>query len=1094
MFYAVIRLFLRFVIVGAGLAAFLIFMGWWFSPTLETEPVAHDREELERIEAMREVGFDPADPPVVQQDVDYSEGREGAWYPRNQSPLLDPLVEEGRLPPVEERVGSEPLVLDGVDGPGNYGGTWLRVANSPHDVGVISWRIGGSSLVRWSPMGYPIRPHIAKGWEASSDLREWTFYLREGARWSDGAPFTADDILYWYEDEHLYFEKAPPPWLTTSGKEGKVVKVDDYTVKFVFEEPNGVLLEGLATSVNWPPFAPAHYLRQYHPEQGDRALIEAELKARGLNSERALYQILKDFRNTEHPRMWPWIYRTYKPNPPEGFVRNPYYFAVDAEGNQLPYIDRILFEVKSPKLLPIAVANGGVSMQARHLRFSDYTLLMENREDYDYHVKHWFNAVRSDYALWPNLNRRILPDDPSSEWKAKFLREKKFRQALSLAIDRDQIVDAVYAGQGEPAQIDPGALSEFASEKLRNSFIEYDPERAGEMLDELGLSKRDSEGMRTFPDGSRMTWYLNFTDYTGEGPGQFVVDDWAEIGVRAVLRERARPLWSNEMRALLQDFSIWSGESEFNPMVEPRSFLPSGAWSLFAPAYGTWFQRDGLHGSELARAGMEPPEGGPIRRSMEIFDEARRTSDREKQVELFSEIFDVASENLWSISIATPPPNVAVVANNMRGVPDNVLSGASYQTPNNASPETFYFADVSDSPGAIAQMRREMLESSPPPDSAVPQEASASEKLGDLLVMLFLGIAALGLILSGVRHPYIGRRLLIMIPTLFIISLVTFTIIQMPPGDFVETRILELQLQGDDAAIDEMEQLRETFRLDEPVWRRYIHWLGIEWFLTYAPADRGLLQGDMGRSMETRRSVNDMVGDRVLLTFLVSLGTILFTWVVALPIGIYSAVRQYSIGDYLLTFLGFIGMCIPNFLLAILLMYWSGKYLGINVTGLFSPEMAATPEWTWAKFADLLMHLWVPIVVIALSGTAGMIRVMRGNLLDELRKPYVTTAMAKGVRPFKLLMKYPVRLALNPFVSGIGGIFPQLVSGGAIVAIVLSLPMVGPLLLAGLMMEDLYLAASMLMILSALGIFGTLVSDLLLLWIDPRIRMEGGNR
>jgi ABC-type dipeptide/oligopeptide/nickel transport system permease component len=243
--------------------------------------------------------------------------------------------------------------------------------------------------------------------------------------------------------------------------------------------------------------------------------------------------------------------------------------------------------------------------------------------------------------------------------------------------------------------------------------------------------------------------------------------------------------------------------------------------------------------------------------------------------------------------------------------------------------------------------------------------------------------------------------------------------------------------------------------------------------------------------METLRPVNEMVGDRVALTFWISLGTILFTWAIALPIGIYSAVRQYSFGDYVFSFLGFLGMCLPNFLLAILLMYLSAEFLGINVTGLFSPEYAALPGWTWGKILDLLKHIWVPVVVIALGGTAGMIRVMRGNLLDELKKPYVTTARAKGVPPFRLLMKYPVRLALNPFVSGIGALFPQLVSGGAIVAIVLSLPMVGPVLLQGLLSEDIYLAASMLMVLSLLGIFGTLASDLLLLWIYPRIRFEG---
>jgi peptide/nickel transport system permease protein len=240
--------------------------------------------------------------------------------------------------------------------------------------------------------------------------------------------------------------------------------------------------------------------------------------------------------------------------------------------------------------------------------------------------------------------------------------------------------------------------------------------------------------------------------------------------------------------------------------------------------------------------------------------------------------------------------------------------------------------------------------------------------------------------------------------------------------------------------------------------------------------------------------VNSIVGDRLLLTVFISLGTILFTWVLAIPIGIYSAVRQYSIGDYTFTSLGILGMCIPNFLLALLLGYFGKSFLGIDMTGLFSPQFAAQPYWNIAKVIDLLKHIWVPVVVIGVSGTAGMIRVMRGNLLDELKRPYVTTALAKGVRPMKLLLKYPVRLALNPFISTIGGLFPALVSGGAVVAIVLSLPTVGPLLLGALLSEDMYMAGSLLMVLSLLGIVGTLVSDLLLLWLDPRIRMEGGSR
>jgi ABC-type dipeptide/oligopeptide/nickel transport system permease component len=246
--------------------------------------------------------------------------------------------------------------------------------------------------------------------------------------------------------------------------------------------------------------------------------------------------------------------------------------------------------------------------------------------------------------------------------------------------------------------------------------------------------------------------------------------------------------------------------------------------------------------------------------------------------------------------------------------------------------------------------------------------------------------------------------------------------------------------------------------------------------------------------MESNASVNELVGDRILLTIAVSLGTIFFTWALSLPIGIYSAVRQYTLSDYVLTFVGFIGMCVPPFLLALLLMYFSFTVLGIPVSGLFSSHYGAQPEWTWGKVIDLLQHIWVPIVVMGVGGTAGMIRIMRGNLIEELKKPYVITAMAKGVPPTRLLLKYPVRLALNPFISGIGGLFPALVSGGAIVAVVLSLPTVGPMLLIALMSEDMYLAGSLLMVLSLLGILGTLVSDLLLLWLDPRIRFQGGSR
>lgn len=1099
------RFFLLLAAAAVGFAAVLNFWGAVLRPPLRTTQVAYAADKIEAVKRLRDTSFDPKNPPTVNREVDYSQGPSAAWYPKGESPILAGLVKQGKLPPVAERVGPEPVVLEGPEGIGKYGGTWLRIANAPGDVSVITWRLSGATFVRWSPMGYPIRPQIAKSWTASPDKREWTFHLRRGMKWSDGHPVTADDVLYWWEDEQNKIAATPVPWMSVSGKFGDIVKVDDYTVKFVFDQPNGILLESLCRAT---PLSPRHYLRKYHPDLGDQKLIEASMKVRGLSTPRALYSALGDFRNPEHPRLWPWIYRTYKASPPESFVRNPYFWGVDPQGNQLPYVDRVLFEVKSPKLIPISAASGDVTMQARHINYDNYTLLMESRERNHFQVYHWFPASRSAFTLWPNNNRRVFPGDPVSRQKALLLQSKVFRQGLSLAINRQQIIDAIYAGYGEPAQIDPGRESEFHSEKLMKSFTQYDPGRANQLFDSLGLTQRDSEGMRTFPDGTRMTWYIDLTDFTGEGPVQFVVDDWAKVGIRAIHRERARPLFTTEKSALLHDFTVWTGESEFNPLVEPRSFVATYGESHFAPATGVWFQKGGLFGNPKALQGGIPPRAGSdLLRAQQLLDRAQKAPTRPAQIALIKQILDIAAENVWSISIATPPPQLVVVKNGFHNVPKNALYGASYNTPANAGIETYFFEKPSDSPGAIAQITQEMTKITPAPNTVVTSAAPAASEakgeaksegggvnLGGLVRILFYGILVVGLLMAATRHPYIGRRMLIMIPTLLLISVVTFYIIQLPPGDYITTRTMELKLTGDEAAIEEVNRLAEMFHLNDPGWQQYVRWMGFRWFFTFEEEDKGLLQGNMGRSMETQQSVNDIVGERVLLTFLVSLGTILFTWAIALPIGIYSAVKQYSWGDYVLTFMGFIGMCVPNFLLAIVLMYWSGKYLGVNVTGLFSPEYAAAPEWTAGKIIDLLKHVWVPIIVIATAGTAGMIRVMRGNLLDELRKPYVTTAMAKGVRPFRLLMKYPVRLALNPFISGIGGIFPQLVSGGAIVAIVLSLPMVGPVMLQGLQTQDVYLAGSMLMVLSLLGIFGTLVSDLLLIWMDPRIRLGGGTR
>ncbi len=326
---------------------------------------------------------------------------------------------------------------------------------------------------------------------------------------------------------------------------------------------------------------------------------------------------------------------------------------------------------------------------------------------------------------------------------------------------------------------------------------------------------------------------------------------------------------------------------------------------------------------------------------------------------------------------------------------------------------------------------------------------------------------------------YLVHRLLLMIPTLFLISVVTFVIIQLPPGDYFDSMMADLQASGEPADLQKVDFLRHEYGLDKPIWVQYWRWVG------------GLLHGDLGYSFEYDRPVSSIIGEHLALTMVVSSAAILVTWILALPIGLYSATHKHRWGDHLLTFLAFLGLATPDFLLALVLMFVSFALLGVSVGGLFSPNLQSAP-WSWTKVLDLLTHLWIPVLVIAAGGTAGMIRRLRANLLDEIKKPYVVTARAKGLSPIRLLLKYPLRIAINPFISDIGSLLPQVISGSIIVSIVLSLPTTGPMLLRALRTQDMYLAGSFLMLLAGLTVIGVLVSDIALAMLDPRIRQGGG--
>ena len=326
---------------------------------------------------------------------------------------------------------------------------------------------------------------------------------------------------------------------------------------------------------------------------------------------------------------------------------------------------------------------------------------------------------------------------------------------------------------------------------------------------------------------------------------------------------------------------------------------------------------------------------------------------------------------------------------------------------------------------------------------------------------------------------FIARRILQMIPLLIGLSIIIFVIIQLPPGDFVTTRINQLRVAGVQMEDSEISRLMGMYNLDKPLYMQYLLWIkGI------------VLEGNLGRSMESERLVTEVIGDRLALTMVISLLTLAFTYAVAIPIGIVAATRQYSFVDYAATFVGFVGISVPGFLIALFILYTVFATTGVALTGLFSPQYVGA-AWSPAKVGDLAKHIWLPMIVVGISGTAGLIRVTRGMMLDELGKQYVITARAKGVPEGKLLFKYPVRLAVNPLISTIGWLLPAIISGEALVSIVLNLPTMGPLMLRAVMVQDMPLAASFLLMVSVLTVIGTLVSDILLAWFDPRIRFGG---
>ena len=618
----------------------------------------------------------------------------------NESPQLAQRVAAGELPPVEDRLPRNPMVLEPLERIGVYGGDW-RLAVVGGQYSHVARYQGYENLVRWSPTWDNVIPNIAESFEVNEDSTEYTFKLREGMRWSDGAPFTADDILFWYEDVFLNDELTPakPNNLMVGGVPVLVEKIDTYTVVFRFGAPNGLFLQQVA-EVGPSPFTnyPRHYLQEFHPKYNadniDRLVQEA-----GVADWMTLFQQVKGgthavddyFRVSNVPTLYAW-YFTIAPGDGAATraiaVRNPYYWKVDSEGNQLPYLDRLTYDLLSDnEVLLLKVLSGEIDWLDQHFATpTNKPLVVDNQDQGDYRLFATTSTIPNSMAIQLNLNH----PDPV---KNAIYQNKDFRIGLSYAINRQEIIDLVFVGQGEPYQVAPAADSPFYSEELAKQYSNYDVELANEHLDRAGLTVRDGQGFRLGPDGNRVTiiMELDVNRLTFVDASELIREYWRAVGIDLQVRTMDRSLWEVRVRGdgIDWDATIHSfgGGKGFAVLLDPRYYFPFNANSIFAKAWSQWYMNPTGQGSGITP--IEPPAA--IKQQMELYDQIRVTGDLDEQLNLMMEILDIATDQFYVIGISTEPDGYGVVKNSLRNVQMTMPWSWIYPHPAPTNPQLWFW-------------------------------------------------------------------------------------------------------------------------------------------------------------------------------------------------------------------------------------------------------------------------------------------------------------------------------------------------------------------------------------------------------------------
>jgi peptide/nickel transport system substrate-binding protein len=602
-----------------------------------------------------------------------------------QAPALVDQVAAGTLPALEERIPTSPRVVPVTEETGQYGGTWRRVWLGPSD-GMNVTRETREGPIHYSPDCSDIVANVAEGWEVAADATKITFKLRQGTRWSDGESFTADDMLFWWDDVIMNDDLNPskPSWMKVSGELGQVTKVDDYTVEFSFPKSYGLAElylageNGMSTTE-----APKHYMSKFHASYVDKAELDKMVSDAQFETWDQLYGDKNSWVNNgvEKPALWPWTPTTKADATRFLIERNPYYSKTDPEGNQLPYVDRIAFDlVKSTDLITVKVTAGEIDMMLRHMQLANLPIYQENAAKGGYRILHWPSTVGNDHVFMFNQNYN---EDPTV---AQFLQSVDFRRALSLAINRAEIVDTAGMGIGEIRQSYLVPTSRGYDEATSKLYTDYDPEQASKMLDELGLTDKDGDGFRLRPDGSGDPLTI-IISVSGSEPGktnELVKGYWEAVGVKTIVLVEERSLHYTNISANKQHVATWGNEEWVYPLflVYPWWVMPYGNISRIAPMSGQWFQTDG-------KEGIEPT--GDLRKVIDEYNAAGAAATDDERFQHAMEMVRLDIENLWTVGTYRIPWGPCICKENFRNVPEELLHGTVMNSPKHGNPETWFF-------------------------------------------------------------------------------------------------------------------------------------------------------------------------------------------------------------------------------------------------------------------------------------------------------------------------------------------------------------------------------------------------------------------